>query len=97
MINCIHSSHVGQQSLCSADIRSGFFAPDVLFTCLQRHTQAAVSHSINTDSDDAAGNTSFKFLLGGKESSMRTTESHSDTKSLRRTDGYISAEFTRSR
>ncbi len=62
MVHGIHGGHVGQQCLSSANIGSGFFSFNMLFPCLQGHTQRPVSLCINTYTNDAAGDISFKII-----------------------------------
>ena len=76
----IHGSHVCQQCLGRTNIGSGFFAFDVLFSCLQSHTQCAVALCIDAYTDDSTGHVSFKLITGSKESCMRTTETQWHTK-----------------
>ncbi len=70
MIHSIHSSHISQQCLCCTNIGSGFFSFDMLFPCLQCHSQSPVALRINTDTDDTAGYAAFEFIFGRKESRM---------------------------
>ena len=91
----IHSSHIGQQCLCSTDIGSCFFALDVLLAGLQRHAQCAVAVRIYAYTNDTAGNAAFKIILSSKECSMRAAISQWHAKTLRRTKGHIGTQLAR--
>src|SRR6187431_727808 len=65
----------------------------MLFSCLQCHAQCTVIICINTYSDDATGDASFKIIFRGKKSSMRSAITQGNAKSLCRTNCAISTKF----
>ena len=82
MINRIHAGHYSQQHLRGADIGRSTFTFDVLFTGLQGHTQCTVSIGIDRDTDDPAGDMTFKLIFSSEISSMGPAIAHRDAKSL---------------
>src|SRR5687768_6839224 len=95
MIHCIHRCHISKQGLCSANIGSCFFAFNVLFACLQRHTQCPVSHAVYTYTDDPPRDASFEFIFCRKESCMRSPITEWHTQSLCRSNSSICSQLAR--
>ena len=88
----VQPSDVGQQHLCSADVRRRLFAADVLFAGLQRQPQCGPAGSVGADTHQTAGQRSRHLLAGRDERCVWAAESHRHTKPLRRPNGDVGAQ-----
>ncbi len=95
VIDAKESGDHGQQDLCRADIAGRLFAPDMLFTGLQRHAQGFLAFGIHRHADDAPGALAFIDIFGRKEGRMRAAIAHGNTKSLGGTHHDIGPELAR--
>src|SRR5688500_5173727 len=93
MINRIHPSHNREQDLRCTNIRSRFFSSNVLFSRLQRHAIGWITRSVYRGTNYSSRHLSFELILGGKESSMWSAESHGNSKSLTRAHYYVGTHF----
>ena len=93
VVHRIHAGHHSWQHLCGANIRSGFFAANVLLAGLQSQSVSCVAMRIHTHTHQAAGHGAFVVILACQISSMRATCTHGHAKALRVTHGYVSTQF----
>ena len=91
MIHGKHAGHHRREGCGRADVGSRSFPFDMLFACLQSHTQCGFSQAVNRHTDNAAGHTAFVFVFGGKIGRRRPAETHRNTKTLCTPHGNIGA------
>ena len=96
VINRIHTGHDGEQHLCSTNVRSSFFASDVLFAGLQRHAVGHVALCIYRNANKATRNLALELVAGGEKGGVWTTISHWHPKTLGRTNHHVGTPRTRS-
>ena len=92
----IETCHNSYKSLRSTDVRSSFFAFDMLFAHTQSHTKSFVSLSIDSPTDYTSRESTFEVFGNSEVSSRRTTKSHRNTETLSSTESTISTHFARS-
>src|SRR3989338_2307290 len=78
----IHCCDVGQESLCCADVASGFFSADVLFSRLQGQAIGRRAVLIYRYAHDTTRYQALIFFSCGKKGSMRSTKSERYAKTL---------------
>jgi len=91
VVNGIHAGHDGEQYLGGTDIRSGFFAADVLFAGLQGHAVGGIALGINRNANQTARNLALELVFSGEKSGMRPAVTHGHAKTLCRTNHHIGA------
>ncbi len=89
VISPVHSRHGGQQGLCRTNIGGGPFPFDMLFACLQGHTQSRIFMPVNRNPDDTAGEIPFEILSCGKICGMGAPVTHGNAKTLCGPDHHI--------
>lgn len=94
VIDSIHCSNVGKESLSCANVGGGFVTTDVLFTGLESHTESRLSLGITGNTDDATRQETLVFVVASKESSVRATIAERDAETLGRADDDVCAPFT---
>ncbi len=72
MINGIHPRHNSQEYLCSADVGGSLVSPNMLLSCLERHTEGALLPSIHRDADNSARHEPFEIVRRCEECGMRS-------------------------
>src|SRR5690606_16551910 len=78
MPNCVHACHDGQQNLRRANIGGRLFAPDMLFTGLQRKTQRGLALAILGYADQTSRQIALIGIAASHKARMRAakTERH---------------------
>src|SRR5262249_38632045 len=66
----------------------------MLFACLQRHAKCAVVFGIDANANNSTRHCSFEIFFRGEKGSVSPAISQWNTKTLSRTNGNISPEFT---
>mmetsp|Transcript_64550 Transcript_64550/g.113996 ORF Transcript_64550/g.113996 Transcript_64550/m.113996 type:complete len:535 (+) Transcript_64550:1456-3060(+) len=84
VVHRVEGRHVGQQSLGRADVGSGLVTTNVLLSGLHSHAQGRLATGVHRHTDDASRHLAGVGSGGGEEASMRTSEAHRHTESLRR-------------
>ncbi|KAI5308362.1 hypothetical protein KEM55_005920 [Ascosphaera atra] len=93
MVNSVHSRHISEQRLSSADITRSLLPTNMLLTRLQRQPQCLVPRPILRDTNDTPGDLPLILLRAREERRMWAAEAHGHTKALGVTKGDISAEL----
>src|SRR5689334_12557925 len=94
MIAGVHGSHVREQGLGGADVAGGFFAADMLLTCLQREPKGWAAARIFRDADEPARNLALIGIARRQEGGVRSAIAQGNTESLRAADGDVRSELT---
>jgi len=89
----VDSGHQGEQGLVGTDVRSGFFAADVLFASGEGETEGAVTGSVGGFSDETAGELANVFFARSDDANVGTAVAGRDGEALQFTDDDIG--FTR--
>ncbi|CAG9942264.1 unnamed protein product [Clonostachys rosea f. rosea IK726] len=93
VVDGVEGAHVGQQSLGGADVAGGLLTANVLLASLQSKAQGRVAQSILGNTDDTSRNLALVLLGAGEESSVGTSVSQRNTKSLGAAEGNVGAEL----
>ena len=80
--NAIHTCHHGRQGLCGTDIRSRFFAFDMLLACLQSQAIRRTLVFILAKTDDSTRHIAFILIARSHITGSRSTKAHRQTKTL---------------
>ena len=94
MPQCVETSHGSQQRLSGTDVRSSFFAFDVLLACLQCHTVTNMSILVFRQSDDTSRHITLVLIASSEVSSRRTSVEHRSSQSLSATEYYVGTPFS---
>ena len=89
----IKASHDRQQNLCGTDVRRGFFAPDMLFTRLQRQPVGGLAMDVLRYADKPPRNGALQALVCGKKRRMWPAKAKGYAKSLGATYGDVGAKL----
>ena len=94
VINSIHGSHIGQQCLSCANIRSGLLSADVLFAGLKRHAKCPVPVFVHRHTDNTTRYLSFEVFRTGEIGRVRTTIPYRNTEALGIAHRHISTPLS---
>lgn len=91
---CVHWWHICEESLSSANVWGCSFSSNMLFSWLHSHSIGKTSMRILTHSNNSARHLESVFINSGKVSSMRSSETHWNSKSLCRTERNVCSHLT---
>ena len=74
MIDGIHPRHNSQEYLGGTDVGGSLVSPNMLLSCLERHTEGAILPSIHRDTDNSARHEPFKIFRRCEERGMRSAK-----------------------
>jgi len=94
VIHRIHSRHVCEQGLRSADVGSRLFATDMLFASLQGHAQGTVAVFVHRNADNPTRNLPLEIFCAGKKSSVWAAIAEWHPKTLGVAYRYVSPPFS---